>query len=315
MPPYNPYAAALQQHYPAASPLGDYVAHKQAVVAAAAAAEQYAWGYHQHPDPHHHHHHHRHHIPYGVGGPPQPPSSSATAAAQQSVHEIAIMQEAFRNERAATLKRTSGNYHPQFGPPLVTARGPMPAAAGAALASASLYSTSQHLPHASAVKSGKPSASSSRVAMLPHRGPGASPGTGGSEEGSEDDEEDDEEEDDPAEDDEFSGAIGTGYYENDDDSEMARFARTGGGGGGPPRKKETAVMSEDADGKPIVIDRGHTWYIGSVPLGVDDDKYWLSELQVYLRANFAEAFAATEEDIAAPMHGRNKPIALGQVRA
>jgi hypothetical protein len=39
----------------------------------------------------------------------------------------------------------------------------------------------------------------------------------------------------------------------------------------------------------------------------------LSELQVYLRANFSEAFGATEEDIAAPMHGRNKPIALGQV--
>ena len=55
------------------------------------------------------------------------------------------------------------------------------------------------------------------------------------------------------------------------------------------------------------------WYSGSVPLGLEDDKYWLSELQVYLRANFAEAFGATEEDIAAPMHGRNKPIALGQV--
>lgn len=55
------------------------------------------------------------------------------------------------------------------------------------------------------------------------------------------------------------------------------------------------------------------WYSGCVPLGLDDDKYWLSELQVYLRANFAEAFGATEEDIAAPMHGRNKPIALGQV--
>ena len=30
-------------------------------------------------------------------------------------------------------------------------------------------------------------------------------------------------------------------------------------------------------------------------------------------ATTAEAFGATEEDIAAPMHGRNKPIALGQV--
>jgi hypothetical protein len=55
------------------------------------------------------------------------------------------------------------------------------------------------------------------------------------------------------------------------------------------------------------------WFSGCVPLGLEDDKYWLSELQVYLRANFAEAFGATEEDIAAPMHGRNKPIALGQV--
>jgi len=78
-------------------------------------------------------------------------------------------------------------------------------------------------------------------------------------------------------------------------------------------KKETAVLTKDKDGKAIVEDRGNTWYMGCVPLGVDDDKYWLSELQVYLRANFAEAFAATEEDIAAPMHGRNKPIALGQV--
>lgn len=83
----------------------------------------------------------------------------------------------------------------------------------------------------------------------------------------------------------------------------------------PPtsKKKEVAVLSKDKDGKAIVEDRGSTWYMGCVPLGVDDDKYWLSELQVFLRSHFAEAFAATEEDIAAPMHGRNKPIALGQV--
>jgi len=30
------------------------------------------------------------------------------------------------------------------------------------------------------------------------------------------------------------------------------------------------------------------WYSGCVPLGLDDDKYWLSELQVYLRSNFGE---------------------------
>lgn len=40
------------------------------------------------------------------------------------------------------------------------------------------------------------------------------------------------------------------------------------------------------------------WFHGSIPLGLEDDKYWLSELQVYLRSNFAEAFGATEEDIA-----------------
>lgn len=67
------------------------------------------------------------------------------------------------------------------------------------------------------------------------------------------------------------------------------------------------------DGVSVVEDGDQTWYTGCVPLGVEDDKYWLSELQVYLRGNFAEAFGATEDDIAAPMHGRNKPIALGQV--
>eukprot|EP00522_Entomoneis_paludosa_P016089 CAMPEP_0172463640 /NCGR_PEP_ID=MMETSP1065-20121228/47918_1 /TAXON_ID=265537 /ORGANISM="Amphiprora paludosa, Strain CCMP125" /LENGTH=1180 /DNA_ID=CAMNT_0013219641 /DNA_START=52 /DNA_END=3594 /DNA_ORIENTATION=+ len=65
----------------------------------------------------------------------------------------------------------------------------------------------------------------------------------------------------------------------------------------------------------IIVDENgaHQWFTGCVPLGLADDKYWLSELQVYLRSNFAEAFGATEDDIAAPMHGRNKPIVLGQV--
>ena len=67
------------------------------------------------------------------------------------------------------------------------------------------------------------------------------------------------------------------------------------------------------DGATVIEDGENQWFTGCVPLGLEDDKYWLSELQVYLRANFAEAFGATEEDIAAPMHGRNKPIALGQV--
>jgi hypothetical protein len=67
------------------------------------------------------------------------------------------------------------------------------------------------------------------------------------------------------------------------------------------------------DGVTVIEDGEETWFTGCVPLGLEDDKYWLSELQVLLRGNFAEAFGATEDDIAAPMHGRNKPIALGQV--
>lgn len=71
--------------------------------------------------------------------------------------------------------------------------------------------------------------------------------------------------------------------------------------------------NEDDDDENEDGGEGQKWFHGSVALGLEDDKYWLSELQVYLRANFAEAFGATEEDIAAPMHGRNKPIAFGQV--
>lgn len=74
-----------------------------------------------------------------------------------------------------------------------------------------------------------------------------------------------------------------------------------------------SIPSAPTEADQDVDDFSHKWYSGSVALGLEDDKYWLSELQVYLRANFAEAFGATEEDIAAPMHGRNKPIALGQV--
>ena len=83
----------------------------------------------------------------------------------------------------------------------------------------------------------------------------------------------------------------------------------------PPKPSPTQVSSaEKKDAKEgELAEEDQKWFTGCVPLGLEDDKYWLSELQVYLRANFAEAFGATEEDIAAPMHGRNKPIALGQV--
>lgn len=82
----------------------------------------------------------------------------------------------------------------------------------------------------------------------------------------------------------------------------------------PPTKDEASSSSDPSDDSDVDDDDdSQKWYSGSVPLGLEDDKYWLSELQVFLRSNFAEAFGATEEDIAAPMHGRNKPIALGQV--
>eukprot|EP00980_Cylindrotheca_fusiformis_P021681 scaffold8529_cov137-Cylindrotheca_fusiformis.AAC.11 len=79
----------------------------------------------------------------------------------------------------------------------------------------------------------------------------------------------------------------------------------------PSSSEKTKKIVTTKDGQ--VLEEPKKWFAGCVPLGLEDDKYWLSELQVYLRANFAEAFGATEDDIAAPMHGRNKPIALGQV--
>jgi len=55
------------------------------------------------------------------------------------------------------------------------------------------------------------------------------------------------------------------------------------------------------------------WYDASVPLGVNEDKYYLSELQCVLRSEFVEAFGTTQTDTVLPVHGRNRPIALGQV--
>jgi len=79
-------------------------------------------------------------------------------------------------------------------------------------------------------------------------------------------------------------------------------------------RKKSNEVSLKREGVHIVSDDGKKYFTcDGIPLGLNDDKYWLSELQVFLRSNFAEAFGATEEDIAAPMHGRNKPIALGQV--
>lgn len=80
-----------------------------------------------------------------------------------------------------------------------------------------------------------------------------------------------------------------------------------------PNNVTSSVKLTVIDGKTVVEDGDQRWYVGCVPLGIDDDKYWLSELQVYLRSNMSEVFGASDDDIAAPMHGRNKPIAFGQV--
>jgi len=55
------------------------------------------------------------------------------------------------------------------------------------------------------------------------------------------------------------------------------------------------------------------WFSSYVPLGSEQDKYWLSELQCYIRSNIVEAFGATEKDVAVLRCGRSKPISLGQV--
>lgn len=78
-----------------------------------------------------------------------------------------------------------------------------------------------------------------------------------------------------------------------DDDEEGRDGQNGdesGAGSGSDNDDDEEENEENGESQ--------KWFHGSVPLGLEDDKYWLSELQVYLRANFAEAFGATEEDIA-----------------
>jgi len=76
---------------------------------------------------------------------------------------------------------------------------------------------------------------------------------------------------------------------------------------------ETEIVPtlEDDDDLPHIDD---TWYSGAVPLGVEDDINYLSELQVYTRADLVEVFSATEEDMGAfSILGRNQSIVRGQV--
>jgi hypothetical protein len=82
----------------------------------------------------------------------------------------------------------------------------------------------------------------------------------------------------------------SGDADDDDDGRDGHHGDDSGAGSGSENEEED---EENED-----IGEAQKWFHGSVPLGLEDDKYWLSELQVYLRANFAEAFGATEEDIA-----------------
>ena len=67
-------------------------------------------------------------------------------------------------------------------------------------------------------------------------------------------------------------------------SSIASTPRTTSTKKGRKSKKEPHEVIELED---LKIDK---WYSGCVPLGLDDDKYWLSELQVYLRSNFGKYF-------------------------
>jgi len=90
-----------------------------------------------------------------------------------------------------------------------------------------------------------------------------------------------------------SGSKGQSGDDDDDDDEGKHGDDSNAGSG-----SEKDNDSDDDDEHGGRHDHAQKWFHGSVPLGLEDDKYWLSELQVYLRANFAEAFGATEEDIA-----------------
>ena len=71
-----------------------------------------------------------------------------------------------------------------------------------------------------------------------------------------------------------------------------------------PQKKPSPVSAAAAT----------TTQLPSTDLGLPEDKFWLSELQCFIRANFCEIFAANQHDLQVhACSGRNKPIVLGQV--
>jgi hypothetical protein len=88
------------------------------------------------------------------------------------------------------------------------------------------------------------------------------------------------------------GSAGSKGLSADDDDDGDRHDNGSNSGSGSEDNDDDDEEHEDH------LADGQKWFHGSIPLGLEDDKYWLSELQVYLRAHFAEAFGATEDDIA-----------------
>ena len=66
--------------------------------------------------------------------------------------------------------------------------------------------------------------------------------------------------------------------------------------------EENSVTSEEDD---------EIWFSGTTNLSKQDDPYWLSEVQCYLRSDMIEVFSATEEDVKA--RGRHIFVGLGNV--
>jgi hypothetical protein len=66
---------------------------------------------------------------------------------------------------------------------------------------------------------------------------------------------------------------------------------------------------------PKMIQNGDTkWFMGCVPLGIEDDKFWLLPFQIFLRSQVLEVFSATKADLSTlAKTKRTKSVAYGQV--
>lgn len=78
--------------------------------------------------------------------------------------------------------------------------------------------------------------------------------------------------------------------------------------------EEDQDLSNEKENKPGVDKHnGQCWFPGCRSLAMADDRYRLTDLSIYLRKYFVEVFAATDTDVATPVHGRNTIITSRQV--